>query len=446
MSVVADENNNTDYNGIDIDTYTISKVAQSIPVLCFISLLMLVGLIGNALVIVTYVKRLEKSTTNLFIFCLAVLDIINCLIIPKIIYDLLHPYTNRHHILCCLQNFFSISNSIASGFIIVCISFDRYFRITRPHNGLSVRWSKTAICVIFFTSLIFSTLTFFVYGTEKVTPDPNKKLYGYKCGTSDNAKFTVIPFLFKTLILFCFGVGVIILLTVYTLLGFKVRSWNRARKTKTKCQIRSEMIRVTSLSDETDSSRDSQTDKQTEEFEFIPVTPLSLDSDRDGQILKRPVFDRELSRSLDRKQFMTLDVVHTDGTKTLPHRKSHSFRNPLLAGLPRKSSIATLTGLKRRMKLSKTTVMFMSATIAFLASHLPFICIQVVNTYNPALIQDFNSVHSTLIMFAVYSYTISYAVNPIIYGFMNPKYRQECKTLLLNISKTIECKTNWFYN
>lgn len=448
LSQVFEEVNNTAENsGIDMDLYTQSKVSQSIPVLCFLFCLMLVGIAGNASVIVTYVKRLEKSTTHLFIFYLAVFNIINCLIIPKRIYDLLHPYTNTYNGLCSFQYFASYSTDISAGIIIVCISFDRYFRIARPHHGLSVRRSKIAIIVIFFSSMIFSSMTFFVNGTEQVKPDSYKSsVFGYKCGILDSAKQTVLPLLFNVLVLVCFVLGVIVLLTVYILLGLKVRRWNEGRKNKQRGRIRSDNTQVTSLTDETESSKESQAERHAEECKCNKVKLIiSTNNNSVGgqKISNSPLSNtREISRSLERKQFTPFDVAHSDGTKTLPHRKACVFGNLDAIYIPRKSSVAPFTGLRRGMKVSRTTTMFISATVAFVASHVPFICFKLVNTLNPDVIRYLSPVISAIVMFADYSYMISYVVNPIIYSFMNPKYRREVKTLLLNVSTNIICKTS----
>lgn len=449
-------NNNTSMYEGDLESLSERRVALSIPVLSFIGLLVIVGVIGNTLVIFTYIKRVEKSSTNLFIFCLAVFDIINCIFgLPLEIYDLMHPYTNDQHYVCAIHHFIQFSADISSGYIIVCISFDRYLRIARPHQGLSVKFSKFAIGIISGISMIISLLTLFVYGTEKVTFDSYPGLVAHTCGTAEHAKNTVVPLLLDTLVLVCFGVGVIILLIVYTLLGIKVKKWNKGRKSKQTNNRRSEMYfqaNTVTISDDTE-SRDSHTDNLSptlpETFSFLPPSPgFSADDPvkEDNPTFTKPEYVRELSRSLDRNHFLRLDSMHMNGTKTLPVRKSESFKKrQAAANLGRKSSMPSLTGLKKRMRLSRTTVMFISATIAFVASHLPYACVKIVLTLNHDWVKSMNDISYSCFLFGEYSFIVSYGVNPLIYSFMNPKFRRECKQLLLSVSETVKCQSKKFY-
>lgn len=428
------------------------EITRSIPVLCFISLTMLVGTVGNILVILTYVKRVEKSSTNLFIFSLALFDVLNCCLgLPFEMYDILNPYTNDQSHLCSLHKFIAIFADLSSGYIIVSISFDRYFRITTPHQGLSVKSSRIAIGIICIVAIAISSLTFFVYGTEKVIFKSHPGYTGLRCGTAESAKHdSVIPLVFNTLVLVCFGIGVIILIVVYTLLGIKVRKWNKDRKSKQTNSRRSEtFFQSVVVSDDTE-SRESQNEpsKPLETFSFLPKTNddmTDVDKTTGERSFNRPGYVRELSRSLEGSHFLKLDNTHMNGTKTLPIRKSESFRKRQAANLGRKTSMATLMDLKRRIKLSRTTVMFISATIAFVASHLPFACVKIAITLNPALTSSMSNVAYSFFLFAKYSYVFSYGANPIIYGYFNPRYRRECKNLLLDVSRSIKCKSKKFY-
>ncbi|XP_052816743.1 alpha-2A adrenergic receptor-like [Mya arenaria] len=454
--------NSWNYSADDelLRSLTRERFALSIPVLCFICLLMLVGLIGNFLVICTYVKRVSKSSTNMFIFCLATFDLINCTIaLPLEIYNLVNPFTNEHRFICSFHRFFGFSADLSSGFIIVCISFDRYLRIARPHQGLSVKGAKIAVLATCIASIAISSLSIFVFGTKVVTFEKYPNIHGHRCGISDSIKDTVWPLFFNIMILISFVVGVIILLTVYILLGIKVRRWSRGRKSKQNRVVRSsEYFQTAIISDDT-GSPDSPEPRFSETFTFVPARPVPNAEENksgfsDGEAaeakndssFKRPVYVRELSRSLDKNQFCKIDdgasvPFHNNGMQTLPVRKPRRATS----NVGRKTSMPSLQELKRRMKISRTTVMFISATIAFVVSHLPYAAITIVETVNQDFTKHMSHVGYSLFLFAKYSFVVSYAVNPIIYSFMNAKYRRECKLLLVEISKAIKCHTRRLY-
>ena len=446
-----------------IARWTKERILLTVPVLIFICVLMFIGFLGNALVLFTYAKRATKSSTNLFIFTLATFDLVNCsLTLPFVMYHLLRPYTNNHPPLCSIYKFVGVACDLSSGFIIVCISFDRYLRIARPHQGLSVKGSKIAIIITCLASLAVASLTFFVFGIHHVLLDADYHLYGTQCGIRDDAEHTVWPLLFSTLILVCFIVGIAILLTVYTLLGLKVKRWSKGRKTKQIGTGRtSEYLQGTVILDDADWPESPE--PQMEKFAFIkspsPERPRSeLNNENlDGQSgderepemssFKRPVYVRELSRSLDKTQFTKIDQsgptvsFHNNGMQTLPLRRPK--RSVTIA---RKTSMPSLQELKRKMKVSRTTVMFISATIAFVVSHIPYAVIKTVESIHTNLTESMSDVGYSLFMFAEYSFIVSYAANPVIYSFMNPKYRRECKSLFVEISKTIKCHSHKLYS
>lgn len=442
--------NESDANDVILRELTVEMLQVSIPVLCFISLMMLIGTMGNTLVILTYFKRVDKSSTNLFIFCLAVFDIINCaLTLPMEMNDLTHPYTNDLNVLCKIHKFTGFTADLCSGFIIVCISFDRYLRIARPHQGLSVKGSKIAICVILLLAILISVLSLVIYGKRRITFPEHPGIVGVSCGVQNEMRLTAMPIIFNILILTTFCIGVAILLVVYTMLGLKVKRWNQDRKLKISGNRCSDYCQQTAISDETDSPNSPDV-RQSETFTFLPTT---LEKSSDDNVkedeepsFKRPTFVRELSRSLDRNSFLKLDTgLHMNGTQTLPHRKSSAAKRKQCPSFTRKTSIPKLIDFRRRIKISKTTVMFISATIAFVASHIPYACIKVAFTVNPGLTDSMTSLGHSFFLFAEYSFIVSYAVNPIIYSFLNPKYRRECRTFLRDLSNSLKCHSKQFF-
>lgn len=430
-----------------LEKLTEEAVARAIPVLCFMGLMMLIGTIGNILVITTYFRRVDKSSTNFFIFFLAVFDLLNCSIaLPLEIYSLSKPYTNDQTALCRANKFIAFGADLSSGCIIICISFDRYLRFARPHNGFRVNRAKIATSLLCVLAWVISSLTIPVYGNKYITFEEHPSIVGVRCGVPDAKRNTVLPLLFNTLILLSFCVAVVILLSVYIFLGLKVKRWNQGRKSKMSRPNRmSDPCAPTAISEETETP-DSPELKQSETFSFLQPTP-EIPTETKGELtFMRPGFVRQISRSLDRSNFLNLDnSAHLNGTHTLPHRKSSTLKRKPCASVCRKASIPKLNEFKRRMKVSRTTVMFISATIAFVASHIPYACIKLAQTLNGDLTDHMTSVQYSLFLFAEYSFIVSYAVNPIIYSFLNPKYRRECKSLLRDLTNSLKCHSKKFF-
>lgn len=64
-----------------------------LPVIIYMSLLMLVGIFGNLMVLIVYLRKRLKCSSDYFILNLAFLDLLTCLIgVPVEIADLRDPY------------------------------------------------------------------------------------------------------------------------------------------------------------------------------------------------------------------------------------------------------------------------------------------------------------------------------------------------------------------
>lgn len=126
-------------------------------------------------------------------------------------------------------------------------------------------------------------------------------------------------------------------------------------------------------------------------------------------------------------------------------RKFRISRNSTSDGESTNSSLATtainkkthkLTGISesRRIKLSRTTIIFLSVSIVFVVSYLPGIVISIVRT----VVDDFDatvtpSVEVIIKLFSRF-HLISSSVNPIVYSFFNTNFRAQCSKLITSIA------------
>lgn len=471
---------------------------SSILVLCVISVIILLGTLGNLLVLATYLKQIHKNSTNFFIFCLAIFDLTSCIIaLPIEMVTLLEPLTYEYPWLCKIHKFVAFSSDLASGYTIVCISFDRFLRIARPHKRFSRRTCRRAVIFVVSISVLVSSMSLFVYGIENVfTVSGHHELVGQKCGIDEVAKGTHIPLIFSTVILGAFIIGVIILLTVYIRLGILVRRWNKGR---IKSVGNRRFSKGVGTSDDSSSKSESKSQKSQKQMYPFQVPLLAMDISRikgqnkgggsdftnvnftkpgnnsaitrenevnaelvkptaepfltDNEISEtddnsvaslpvvRPGIVKEMTRSLEKNGFTIPDPsVHFDGTATLPLRRiTAKQREQNKRKVTRKKSLV-ISDLKKRMTLSKTTTMFIVATVAFVACHVPYVCVKVALVTIPDLEETLTVTQTVFYRLAEYSFTVSSCVNPLIYSFLNPRFRSECRTLIVAFLKKVSCK------
>ena len=109
------------------------KTEALIPVLVYILLLMITGIIGNSIVLYIYKVRFKRSSSRAFILCLAILDFITCIFgVPYHLYDIYNPYTYEDAVSCKVLSFSMAVTLLSSVFILGLISIDRYQKICRP--------------------------------------------------------------------------------------------------------------------------------------------------------------------------------------------------------------------------------------------------------------------------------------------------------------------------
>ncbi|XP_035530196.1 C-C chemokine receptor type 6 [Morone saxatilis] len=114
------------------------------------------GLIGNALVIVTYIyyKR-TKTMTDVYLFNVAVADLIFVVALPFIIYNEQHGWLMGMVACKILRSAYSI-NLYSGMLLLACISADRYVAIVRARRSFGAR-SRTVI----YSRLICSSIWVF---------------------------------------------------------------------------------------------------------------------------------------------------------------------------------------------------------------------------------------------------------------------------------------------
>ncbi|KAA0191361.1 Orexin receptor type 2 [Fasciolopsis buskii] len=143
-------------------------------VLIMLSIICAVGTIGNLLVIIVYALKHDRLTSTLFILVLAVADFLACLtLIPGTIAIEYFEWKMRSSFLCKSYYLLNNSFIPFSSLLISCIAFDRYFCLCHPFSKIMtfVR-AKRIIGVLVFACLFQGGCSTFLVRIEKVQSDP----------------------------------------------------------------------------------------------------------------------------------------------------------------------------------------------------------------------------------------------------------------------------------
>lgn len=201
-----------------------------LPVIIYLVLLMIIGIFGNIMVSIVYLKKRTKSSSDYFILNLAFLDLLTCLIgVPVEIADLRYPYMFYAPAACKLLRTIESLSSMGSTLTLMAISVDRYKRICK----LGERFSNQRARRLCIGAVLIGALTCWpaavVFGKKSVDvgiPEAN----AVDCSTADEMRKTVYPLLYYGTVMLYFIVCVIFVTFVYVRISIFIRRGKSMQK------------------------------------------------------------------------------------------------------------------------------------------------------------------------------------------------------------------------
>ncbi|XP_067007888.2 allatostatin-A receptor [Anabrus simplex] len=142
----------------------IQKVVSVVVPILF-GLIVLIGLIGNALVvIVVSANQQMRSTTNLLIINLAVADLLFIVFcVPFTATDYVLPFWPFGDVWCKIVQYLIVVTAYASVYTLVLMSLDRFLAVVHPITSMSIRTETNALMAIAVTWVVILTASVPVY-------------------------------------------------------------------------------------------------------------------------------------------------------------------------------------------------------------------------------------------------------------------------------------------
>lgn len=219
------------------------KAARNlIPIFVTCGLLMVVGIIGNSLVVQVYWCRMKSSAKRTFILALALLDLIVCIIvIPFELYDLRNQTMFTQSGLCKAMRFLEYSAVLSAGFVLVSISVERYYFLCRAFKEFSPRKAKV-ICVIcsFLAMIVACPSAIFAGSKVRHEQYGGRNFTGCECSMNseenDNGVFKRFYYYLLAAIFFgCF----LVFIVLYTIIGRLLWKYHTGKLVPEVCTISS---------------------------------------------------------------------------------------------------------------------------------------------------------------------------------------------------------------
>ncbi|XP_069137441.1 dopamine D2-like receptor [Argopecten irradians] len=198
-------------------------------VMSFLIIMSVLGMFGNGSVVYIYSCRFRRNTMNYFILLLGISDVIGSIMLAFEAVDRRLPmYSGNLPVLCKLIR--SIGNvvNIWSVGILVCIAFDRYYKICHPMKSFTMSKAKKMIIGVGVVGCIFAWPISVFHGPEKV-PTGIPGVYGMDCADDDNYKDLLVRPLYLVALLVGNLVFFTIMVVLYALLYREIWKWKHKK-------------------------------------------------------------------------------------------------------------------------------------------------------------------------------------------------------------------------
>ncbi|KAL4217777.1 hypothetical protein ACF0H5_022515 [Mactra antiquata] len=214
---------------ISIHDVNAHEVAALYPLIVFYVTLLLIGVLGNGLVLLVYSFRYQGSPARVYILFLAGIDFAICLFgIPYHLVDMTNPYTYTNDVACKSLTFIITTLFHMSIFGLIVIAVDRYLKICKPLGKLQVDYfgKKRACGAAVLAALLLSWPNIILYGRSEMESSI-ENITGYACFFETQYYETSYPFIYIMSTLAVCISSTAFLIMAYSLICHQI--WKRYR-------------------------------------------------------------------------------------------------------------------------------------------------------------------------------------------------------------------------
>ncbi|KAK6181552.1 hypothetical protein SNE40_009383 [Patella caerulea] len=192
----------TDANYNSTLLYELNHARQlfTVPVIVFLFIIMIVGAVGNVIVIIVYTFLTERTVATFYILIVALVDMVCCCFcLPFQIYDLWNPYINSLPTLCRINRFVENFTNLLNGFILICVASERYSKVCYPLEPYTRNKAKSLSIIVVVMALSMSWPQLIITGKQTLVVGKDK-IIGEDCSYNDYFQNSIYVFLLMGLL------------------------------------------------------------------------------------------------------------------------------------------------------------------------------------------------------------------------------------------------------
>ncbi|XP_060066789.1 5-hydroxytryptamine receptor 1F-like [Ylistrum balloti] len=377
-----------------------------IPITVYLIVLCVLGTIGNVHVFLVYLLRYKSNIYKTFVLCLAAVDFLGCTFcIPASLYIIRHPNTIQSSVFCKVYR--AAMNFVGAYSLILldCIAVERYRKVCAVTRRQFTLRTTRVVCALTCLLVIvtFAIPGILTYGINQKITKPHW-LVGYECMILENLKSSTFMKVYRGIIFVMFVFFFIISAVLYTLVGRKISV--HKNKHKEICISRKKPISTEDV--QCASSHSQEKDVSSDITTSIMQVPGSSDSNIAVDIV------------LKTTNHLGSDMKHSDSVESHHDQIRHTTETG-------NRYLNTLKERKRKEldRSRNITMVFLVVSILSFGGYLPYVLATLIRNINGPLYSNFMDKYGALDIFIRWMVFLNNAINPVVYGFMDKKFRKE---------------------
>lgn len=365
------------------------------PVVVYVSLLMVLGIIGNMIVCYIYFFRWKRKTVKYFIGSLAAYDLITSIIcMPIEVAMLRNPITLNDPHLCRFLRFTRSMTSLGAGFMLVVIAADRYLRICQlAKSQIQVALAKKLCFSTMITAVLFSWPCLLIFGQIERSTSPIAET---SCSIDMEYIDTLYPTAYYGLVSVLFLFISLCLMTFYSMI------MGRLCKRPLTSRLRTILSVNEACSNNTSTSPEGLNEESSKLNTASPTNPENC----------KPTASSKIGLML--------------------RRKSSLFEGRIFSVSPAKRQSTA------NFRMTRTTLTLLLITLIQWVSFLPYFGLLFTKSFNKDFLRNMTRDDQTLYNIGILSHFLSSGVNPYMYGFFSGDFRKECKKAFIAMKKSLK--------
>ncbi|XP_041355154.1 orexin receptor type 2-like [Gigantopelta aegis] len=384
----------------DILSLNQKKSFMFLPVIIYLVILMLCGIVGNGLVCYVYRWRFRRTTSNFFILFLAIVDLLSCCLgMPFEVSDLLLPYMFDAPAACKILRFVETWTISASGLTLVCVAFDRYYKLCKPLRRFTILKAKVFCSVAVSIALLMALPALALFGRRSLTTGV-ADVNGTECSIDDHMVHTPLAIIYYGSLMLTFIFTFSCLLTLYIIIGVCLHRRNKLTI--------GEQITLKTDYPRTHRFVQNQTQKT------CHSESSTEDNSKTTENAPKQLHDNKTSRDSNRL---------TKTPSLIRKENGHQHK------------MGTVS-----LKTTRLTAIFFTVSVAFVISFLPYLIVNIMKVTKVAFDPFRSDTVEIVYNFCVRSYFINNVINPFIYSILNVNFRKECKYVFKKLFKSCHNK------